>query len=143
VRPLRYVLHEHAARTHHFDLRLELGGVLLSWAVPKGPSLDPADKRLAVRVEDHPLAYGAFEGEIPEGRYGAGRVRIADRGSWVPDEDPAAMLAAGKLAFEIRGGRYAGRWALVRLRKAARGGAENWLLIRRSTPTRSSSTRGA
>jgi bifunctional non-homologous end joining protein LigD len=133
------VLHEHDARTHHFDLRLEAGGVLLSWAVPKGLSLDPAEKRLAVRVEDHPLAYGDFEGEIPEGHYGAGEVRIADRGTWVPEGDPARRLAAGKLEFEILGGRFAGPWVLVRMRTPARPGAENWLLMRRASGARRAS----
>ncbi len=130
-RALDYVVHEHDARTHHFDLRLEIGGVLVSWAVPKGPSLDPAEKRLAVRVEDHPLSYGAFEGVIPEGQYGAGEVRIFDRGRWIPDEDPSTMLRAGNLGFTLEGGALAGRWALIRMHPRPGERHANWLWIRR------------
>ncbi len=130
-RALTYVVHEHDARTHHFDLRLEVGGVLVSWAVPKGPSVDPGDKRLAVRVEDHPLAYGSFEGEIPEGHDGAGRVRIFDHGRWVPEGDPSAMLEDGHLGFRLEGGLLAGSWALIRMRARPHERHESWLLMRR------------
>ncbi len=121
-----FVVHKHAARRLHFDLRLEMDGVLRSWAVPKGPSYDMADKRLAVMVEDHPLEYGDFEGLIPEGNYGAGAVIVWDRGRWVPVEDPVAGLAKGKLLFELRGLKLHGLWTLVKLKK----GEKDWLLIK-------------
>jgi len=121
-----FVVHKHAARRLHFDLRLEMDGVLRSWAVPKGPSYDMADKRLAVMVEDHPLEYGDFEGLIPEGNYGAGAVIVWDRGRWVPVEDPVAGLAKGKLLFELRGLKLHGLWTLVKLKK----GDKEWLLIK-------------
>ena len=121
-----FVVHKHAARRLHFDLRLEMEGVLRSWAVPKGPSYDMADKRLAVLVEDHPLEYGDFEGLIPEGNYGAGAVIVWDRGRWVPIEDPVAGLAKGKLLFELRGVKLHGKWTLVKLKK----GEKDWLLIK-------------
>jgi bifunctional non-homologous end joining protein LigD len=121
-----YVMHQHAATNLHWDLRLELDGVLLSWAVPRGPSFDQADKRLAVHVEDHPVEYGDFEGMIPEGNYGAGAVIIWDRGSWVPVEDPGEGLARGKLLFELRGYKLRGRWTLVKMKKTEK----EWLLIK-------------
>src|SRR5262245_37707935 len=96
-----FVIQKHAARRLHYDLRLAIDGVMVSWAVPKGPSVDPRDKRLAVHVEDHPLAYNEFEGTMPEGHYGAGSVLIWDRGRWEPEGDPAAGLAQGKLAFRL------------------------------------------
>ncbi|MFI5206922.1 MAG: DNA ligase D [Gemmatimonadales bacterium] len=121
-----FVVHQHAATRLHFDLRLEMDGVLRSWAVPKGPSKNPADKRLAVFVEDHPIEYGDFEGIIPEGNYGAGAVIVWDRGEWVPIEDPHAGLAKGKLLFDLRGYKLKGRWTLVKLKK----GVKEWLLIK-------------
>src|SRR5215208_5337941 len=121
-----FVVHEHAARRLHWDLRLEMEGVLRSWAVPKGPSYDTADKRLAVLVEDHPLEYGDFEGMIPDGNYGAGAVIVWDRGQWVPVDDPAEGLAKGKLLFELRGYKLHGMWTLVKLKK----GEKDWLLIK-------------
>ena len=130
--PLTFVIQEHKARRLHFDFRLELDGVLKSWAVPKGPSLDPGEKRLAVEVEDHPLDYGGFEGVIPEGQYGGGAVLLWDRGTWVPaDPDPAAAHAKGMLKFELRGEKLHGNWALVRMGgKAARERRPNWLLVK-------------
>src|SRR5216683_3387430 len=122
----RFIVHQHAATRLHFDLRLELDGVLKSWAVPKGPSRDPADKRLAVHVEDHPIEYGDFEGIIPEGNYGAGAVIVWDRGAWVPLEDPHAGLAKGKLLFELKGYKLRGVWTLVKIKR----GEKEWLLIK-------------
>ena len=121
-----FVVHKHAARRLHYDLRLEMEGVLQSWAVPKGPSFDTADKRLAVHVEDHPLEYGDFEGLIPEGNYGAGAVIVWDRGQWIPTGDPAEGLAKGKLLFELRGRKLRGMWTLVKLKKSDR----DWLFIK-------------
>ena len=127
---LRYVIQRHAARRLHYDFRLELDGVLKSWAVPKGPSPNPADKRLAVHVEDHPLAYGDFEGTIPPGEYGAGTIQLWDQGWWQPVGDPHAGYRRGKLEFVLHGQRLKGRWALVRMRGRARADADNWLLIK-------------
>ena len=121
-----FVVHMHAARRLHWDLRLEMDGVLRSWAVPKGPSPNRADKRLAVHVEDHPLEYGDFEGLIPEGNYGAGAVIVWDRGRWVPLEDPEEGMKKGKLLFELRGYKLRGKWTLVKLKK----GEKEWLLIK-------------
>ena len=121
-----FVVHKHAARNLHFDLRLEMDGVLRSWAVPKGPSYDQAEKRLAVKVEDHPLEYGDFEGVIPAGNYGAGGVIVWDRGEWVPLEDWREGLEKGKLLFELRGYKLHGKWTLVRIKKSER----DWLLIK-------------
>ena len=125
-----YIIQRHAARALHYDLRLELDGVLLSWAVPKGPSLDPRDKHLAVHVEDHPVAYGSFEGTIPAGEYGGGTVMLWDRGTWEPLGDPHEMLAKGELKFILRGERLEGLWVLVRMRPREGDRAENWLLIK-------------
>ncbi|MGH7674197.1 MAG: DNA polymerase ligase N-terminal domain-containing protein, partial [Gemmatimonadales bacterium] len=122
----RFIVHKHAARRLHYDLRLEMEGVLKSWAVPKGPSRNPADKRLAVHVEDHPVEYGDFEGKIPEGNYGAGAVIVWDRGTWVPLEDPVEGLKKGKLLFDLRGYKLRGRWTLVKIKK----GVKDWLLIK-------------
>src|SRR2546422_1429579 len=121
-----FVVHMHAARRLHWDLRLEMDGVLRSWAVPKGPSPNRADKRLAVHVEDHPLEYGDFEGIIPEGNYGAGAVIVWDRGRWVPLEDPHDGMQKGKLLFELHGYKLQGKWTLVKLKK----GEKEWLLIK-------------
>jgi bifunctional non-homologous end joining protein LigD len=121
-----FVVHKHAARNMHFDLRLEWNGVLLSWAVPRGPSYDMADKRLAVHVEDHPLEYGEFEGVIPAGNYGAGGVIQWDRGEWIPLEDVAEGFEKGKLLFELRGFKLRGKWTLVKIKK----GEKEWLLIK-------------
>src|SRR5580704_6815613 len=116
---LRFVIQKHAARRLHYDLRLELGGVFKSWAVTKGPSLDPADKRLAVEVEDHPLDYGDFEGTIPHGQYGGGTVQLWDRGYWRPLGPGSAerALAAGELKFDLEGERLHGGWVLVRMKR--------------------------
>ncbi|HLU19734.1 MAG TPA: DNA ligase D [Pusillimonas sp.] len=118
-----YVIQRHQARRLHYDFRLEINGVLVSWAVPKGPSLDTSVKRLAVHVEDHPLEYAKFEGEIPRGQYGAGRVEIWDKGRWTPESDPVEALAKGRLKFQLDGG-LQGRWLLVRTGKQS----EQWLL---------------
>lgn len=131
AKALRFVVQKHAARRLHWDFRLEHGGVLWSWAVPKGPSLDPADKRLAVRTEDHPLDYADFAGTIPAGQYGAGEVEIWDSGIWAPVEaDPAAALAAGELKFRLDGKRLQGGFVLVRMKGRRGEHAENWLLIK-------------
>src|SRR3954447_15526340 len=121
-----FVVHKHAARNLHFDLRLEMGGVLRSWAVPKGPSYDVNDKRLAVNVEDHPLEYGDFEGQIPSGNYGAGGIIVWDRGEWIALEDWREGLEKGKLLFELRGYKLHGKWTLVKIKKSER----DWLLIK-------------
>jgi bifunctional non-homologous end joining protein LigD len=128
---LHFVVQKHDATRLHFDFRLELGGTLKSWAVTRGPSLDPADKRLAVQVEDHPLDYGSFEGTIPEGEYGGGTVMLWDHGTWESlDHDPAAALEAGKLKFRLRGERMQGGWTLVRMRPRGRETKPQWLLIK-------------
>jgi bifunctional non-homologous end joining protein LigD len=130
---LRFVIQKHAASRLHYDLRLELGGVFKSWAVTRGPSLDPADKRLAVEVEDHPLGYGDFEGTIPKGQYGGGTVQIWDRGYWAPQgsQSAEAALAAGELKFVLEGERLHGSWVLVRIKADRSGGKRtNWLLIK-------------
>jgi len=125
---LSYLIQKHDATRLHYDFRLELDGVLLSWAVTKGPSLDPADKRLAVRTEDHPLSYGSFEGTIPAGEYGGGPVMLWDTGWWEPEGEPRAGLKKGHLGFILHGERLKGRWNLIRMR--GEGKKENWLLIK-------------
>ncbi|HEY4296309.1 MAG TPA: DNA ligase D [Paraburkholderia sp.] len=130
---LSYVIQEHDARRLHYDFRLELNGMLLSWAVPKGPSLDPSVKRLAVHVEDHPVDYGSFEGEIPAGNYGAGTVIVWDRGTWEPvggTAEAARSYAAGKLKFRLHGEKLHGGWTLVRSHMRGSGDKEQWLLIK-------------
>ncbi|HSJ97592.1 MAG TPA: DNA ligase D, partial [Myxococcota bacterium] len=127
---LAFVVQKHAARRLHYDLRLELEGTLKSWAVPKGPSLDPRIRRMAVHVEDHPLGYGKFEGVIPPGQYGAGTVIVWDRGTWAPVGDAAAGYRAGKLKFDLDGEKLHGRWNLVRIRNRAGERQEPWLLIK-------------
>ena len=127
---LAYVIQKHAASRLHYDFRLELDGTLKSWAVPKGPSLDPKVRRMAIHVEDHPLSYGGFEGVIPKGQYGAGTVIVWDRGTWEPIGDPGAGYKAGKLKFELRGEKLRGRWNLVRMHGRAGEKQEPWLLIK-------------
>ncbi len=129
----RFVIQKHAATRLHYDFRLELDGVFKSWAVTRGPSLDPHDKRLAVAVEDHPLDYGDFEGAIPKGEYGGGTVLLWDRGYWEPEGEarPEEALAAGDLKFVLDGERLHGSWVLVRMKHDRFGGRRtNWLLIK-------------
>jgi len=132
-RALAFVVQKHRASPLHYDFRLEWKGVLLSWAVPKGPSLDPSVKRLAMQTEDHPLEYASFEGIIPEGEYGGGTVMIWDRGSWVPEvPDADASLKKGELKFALKGRKLKGSWVLVRTRTRsfAESGKAAWLLIK-------------
>lgn len=129
-----YVIQKHAARRLHYDLRLELDGVLRSWAVPRGPSLDPAEKRLAVEVEDHPLEYGSFEGVIPRGEYGGGTVMVWDRGTWEAEGDPRQDLERGKLTFRLHGEKLRGSWALARMKDREANRGRNWLLIKHRDP---------
>ena len=127
---LSFVIQKHDATRLHYDFRLELDGVLLSWAVPKGPSFDPKEKRLAVHVEDHPVAYGTFEGTIPPGQYGAGTVIVWDNGTWEPVGDPRAGMKAGKLVFRLHGRKVAGLWELVKIAKPGER-QEPWLLFKK------------
>jgi bifunctional non-homologous end joining protein LigD len=131
-RPLQFVVQKHRATQLHYDFRLEFKGVLLSWAVPKGPSLDPSVKRLAMHVEDHPLEYGNFEGVIPDGEYGAGTVMVWDRGDWMPEvDDVERALEKGDLKFTLHGKKLRGSWVLVRTRGYGGGGeGKSWLLIK-------------
>ena len=125
-----FVIQKHAARRLHYDFRLELDGVLKSWAVTRGPSLVPGEKRLAVEVEDHPLEYGTFEGTIPKGQYGGGSVLVWDRGTWAPEGDPRKGLAKGHLDFRLDGEKLKGRWHLVRMAPRDHEKRTNWLLIK-------------
>src|SRR6478736_2236249 len=127
---LTFVIQKHAASRLHYDFRLELDGTLKSWAVPKGPSLDPGDKRMAVHVEDHPIDYGSFEGTIPKGQYGAGEVIVWDNGTWQPVGDPGAGYRAGKLKFRLDGKKLHGGWTLVRMHGREGERQEPWLLIK-------------
>ncbi len=126
-----YVIQKHRATQLHYDFRLEFEGVLLSWAVPKGPSLDPSVKRLAMQVEDHPVDYGGFEGVIPEGEYGGGTVMVWDTGTWTPESpDIAAALKKGDLKFKLHGKKLHGSWVLVRTHGFGSSSGKSWLLIK-------------
>ncbi len=127
-----FVVQKHASRRLHYDFRLEAGGVLKSWAVPKGPSYDPAEKRLAIQVEDHPLEYANFEGEIAENQYGAGTVMVWDKGTWTPIGDWKKGLEAGSLKFYLEGKKLKGNWALVQFKGRKKPDSRNWLLIKAS-----------
>jgi bifunctional non-homologous end joining protein LigD len=136
---LTYVVQKHWARRLHYDFRLEWRGVLLSWAIPKGPSVDPSVKRLAVRTEDHPLDYAHFEGVIPEGEYGAGTVSVWDEGTWAPDDpDVDSALQSGLLKFILYGKKLKGSWVLVRTRRYEKRRTQAvWLLIKQRDPNAS------
>ncbi|MGQ9509554.1 MAG: DNA polymerase ligase N-terminal domain-containing protein [Thermodesulfobacteriota bacterium] len=125
---MKFVVHEHHSTHLHYDFRLEIGGVLKSWAIPKGPSMNPSDKRLAVMVEDHPLEYGNFEGIIPEGYYGAGPVLIWDSGVFQPEGDPENGLKKGKLTFTLNGKKLKGGFSLILMKGKSSG--KDWLLIK-------------
>lgn len=127
-----FVVQKHAASHLHYDFRLEFDGVLKSWAVPKGPSLNPHDKRLAVEVEDHPMAYAYFEGSIPEGQYGGGDVIVWDKGEWIAPKNARTAFEKGHIEFELRGQKLSGRWMLVRIRRMGSSKKSQWLLIKRS-----------
>ena len=128
---LLYVIQKHRASQLHYDFRLEFNGVLLSWAIPKGPSLDASVKRLAMQVEDHPVEYGSFEGVIPEGEYGGGTVMVWDTGHWIPEsDDVAAALQKGDLKFSLLGKKLRGSWVLVRTRGFGGKADKSWLLIK-------------
>jgi bifunctional non-homologous end joining protein LigD len=137
-----FVIQKHAARRLHYDLRLQLDGVMKSWAVTRGPSLVPGEKRLAVQVEDHPIEYNTFEGTIPEGEYGGGTVMVWDRGSWQPEGDAQKSLAKGHLSFRLDGQKLRGGWHLVRMRRRPGEKRDNWLLIKqRDEAARSASAK--
>jgi bifunctional non-homologous end joining protein LigD len=127
---LQFIVQKHDASRLHYDFRLEFQGVLKSWAVPKGPSLDPGRKVLAVQVEDHPIDYGEFEGVIPKGQYGGGTVLLWDKGTWQPLHDPAEGFKAGKLHFTLHGKKLQGEWSLIRMHGKAGGDGKNWLLMK-------------
>ncbi|MGM9480250.1 DNA ligase D [Roseateles sp. NT4] len=128
---LGFVIQKHWASRLHYDFRLELDGVMVSWAVPKGPSFDPATKQMAIHVEDHPVSYNTFEGDIPKGHYGAGTVIVWDRGTWEPVGDPREGLAKGKLIFQLHGQKLAGLWELVRISKPGEKKQDQWLLLKK------------
>ncbi|MDB5038590.1 MAG: ligD [Bacteriovoracaceae bacterium] len=140
---LYFVIQKHAARRLHYDFRLELNGVLLSWAVPKGPSLDPQVKRLAIHVEDHPIEYGKFEGTIPEGEYGGGSVLLWDRGYWIPDNDPVKSYKEGRLKFKLNGKKLRGGWSLIKLKSRSFKGDNSWLLIKEKDKEAKSEGKGS
>ena len=133
VNPRRFVVHEHKASRLHYDFRLEINGVLKSWAIPKGPSMNPADKRLAVMVPDHILEYIDFEGIIPEDNYGAGPVVVWDAGEFVllETDDPDAALTAGKLSFELKGKKLKGTFTLAQMKGLPKGTGKEWLLMKK------------
>ncbi|MHB8356941.1 MAG: DNA polymerase ligase N-terminal domain-containing protein [Vulcanimicrobiaceae bacterium] len=132
ARRLRFVIQKHRASHLHYDFRLEAGGVLKSWAIPKGPSLDPRDRRLAMHVEDHPMAYRRFQGTIAKGNYGAGEVIVWDEGTYALSEgsDPAAEIGKGKIAFVLRGKKMRGEFTLVRIKRRSGENGDPWLLIK-------------
>jgi len=125
---MKFVVHEHHASRLHYDFRLEIAGVLKSWAIPKGPSMNPSDKRLAVMVDDHPLEYGEFEGIIPQGHYGAGPVFIWDSGEFQPEGDPGVALNKGRMSFTLKGKKLKGSFSLILMK--GRGSGKDWLLIK-------------
>jgi len=127
---LSFVVQKHWARRLHYDFRLEANGVMLSWAVPRGPCYDPAEKRMAVHVEDHPISYNSFEGTIPARQYGAGNVIIWDRGTWEPQVDPDEGMRAGKLVFRLHGEKLAGLWELIRISKPD-AKQDQWMLFKK------------
>ena len=126
-----FVVQEHHATHLHYDFRLEIDGVLKSWAIPKGPSMRPSEKRLAVEVEDHPLDYAKFHGTIPKDQYGAGEVYIWDKGTWQPEDDVHLGLKKGKLEFTLRGKKLKGRFILVRINNQNQSQKHNWLLMKK------------
>jgi len=133
IKPLRFVVHEHKAARLHYDFRLEINGVLKSWAIPKGPSMSPADRRLAVRVPDHMLEYLDFEGIIPAGSYGAGPVVVWDTGEFIPrdDDEPDAALKAGALHFELKGKKLKGIFVLAQMKGLPKSTGKEWLLMKK------------
>jgi len=130
---LRFIVHEHKSRRLHYDFRLEIGGVLKSWAIPKGPSMNPSDKRLAIMVSDHILEYYDYEGIIPDGQYGAGPVVIWDSGEFIPLDavEPNKMLMNGKLSFELRGDKLKGVFTLTRMKELPKGTGKEWLIMKK------------
>ena len=125
-----FVIQKHWASRLHYDFRLELDGAMKSWVLPKGPSYDPAAKRMAIQVEDHPMAYNRFEGQIPQGQYGAGTVIIWDEGSWTPVGDPHEGYRSGRLKFDLQGFKMHGRWMLIRIRRWKADQQQPWLLVK-------------